>query len=74
MQQVLDAVYEKGSFRPLGPVALPEGQRVSISVQPLAMTPADADAYLQEWHDLYAGLSDDEVAALEQAILDRTWT
>ncbi len=32
----VEAVYEHGVFRPLGPIDLPENQRVAISVEPLS--------------------------------------
>jgi predicted DNA-binding antitoxin AbrB/MazE fold protein len=35
MQTSVEAVYEKGLFRPLGEIALPEGQHVQLSVWPL---------------------------------------
>ena len=36
MQASVEAVYEKGIFRPLRDVALPEGQHVQLSVWPVA--------------------------------------
>lgn len=72
MGQVLEAVFEKGSFTPVEAVELPEGQRVSLSVEPLAMTQAEADAYLRDWRKLFEGFSEQEVADLEAVILDRS--
>ena len=34
MAELIDAVYEQGTFKPLEPVELPEGQRVTLSVEP----------------------------------------
>ena len=31
----VEAIYEHGVFRPLGPIDLPENQRVAISVEPV---------------------------------------
>ena len=46
MRKVIDAVYENGVFRPLGPVLLPEGEHVQVHVPeqspPLANTPGSA--------------------------------
>lgn len=72
MGQVLEAVFEKGTFTPVEAVQLPEGQRVSLSVEPLAMTRAEADAYLRDWRELLEGLSEEEVADLEAVVLDRS--
>ena len=32
----IDAIYQSGVFKPLGPVGLEENQRVRLSVQPIA--------------------------------------
>jgi predicted DNA-binding antitoxin AbrB/MazE fold protein len=32
----VDAIYQGGVFRPLGPVALSENQRVALSIEPIA--------------------------------------
>jgi tRNA(fMet)-specific endonuclease VapC len=37
MTQVIEAVYEQGAFKPLEPVELPEGQRVTLSVEPISL-------------------------------------
>jgi predicted DNA-binding antitoxin AbrB/MazE fold protein len=35
MTHIVDAIYQNGVFRPLGPVAVDENQRVVLSVEPL---------------------------------------
>jgi predicted DNA-binding antitoxin AbrB/MazE fold protein len=40
MTQPIDATYQHGVFRPNEPVAIPEGQRVLIRIEPLG-APAD---------------------------------
>lgn len=45
MTQV-EAVYEGGVFKPLGPVSLPEKQRVRLNVEPVL--PADLLAWLEQ--------------------------
>lgn len=68
MTQILEAVYENGAFRPVGPapLAIPNGQRVRITVddQP------EPDA-LRLAAQVYEGLSDTEIAEVEGIALDR---
>lgn len=72
MAQAIEAVYERGTFRVFDAVPLPEGQRVALSYEPLAMTPAEAEAYVREWQSLYEGQSEQEIADIEAVILDRS--
>ncbi len=67
--QTLRAVFENGTFRPLEPLAVPltEGQRVQITVETEA-TPDDVLALAEQ---VYAGLSDEEIEAIERIALDR---
>ncbi|MCI0390399.1 MAG: antitoxin family protein [Acidobacteria bacterium] len=46
MQETIEAIYENGTFKPLHPVDLPEGTRVTIA----APTPSDQtdEAFLQQ--------------------------
>ena len=39
----IDAVFADGVFRPLGPVGLPENQRVKLTVEPATLPPAVAE-------------------------------
>jgi len=68
----IDAVYEQGTFKPLEPVELPEGQRVTLSVEPRALSPAEAEAQLRAWHAVYEGLSEADIAEVEAMALDRS--
>ena len=61
MTQVLDAVFEDGKFR------LTEGQRVRPTVD-AGVQPEDVLALAGQ---VYAGLSDEEVEAVERIALDR---
>jgi predicted DNA-binding antitoxin AbrB/MazE fold protein len=72
MAHVIEAVYEHGTFKPLGPVELQEGQRVTLSVEPLALTAAEAEAQLCAWQRVYEGLSEDDVDEVEAIALDRS--
>jgi hypothetical protein len=53
-------------------VELQEGQRVTLSVEPRALTAAEAEAQLHEWQRVYAGLSEDDVREVEAVALDRS--
>jgi predicted DNA-binding antitoxin AbrB/MazE fold protein len=71
MTTAIQAVYERGVFRPLKPVELTEGQRVTLSVEPFVLSPEEAEARLQQWQQVYGGLSEEEVADVERIALDR---
>ncbi len=69
MEQAVEAIYERGVLRLLEPLNLPEHQRVTVTVHPTsAHQPA---AELEDWHQVYAGLSDDEIKEVETIALDR---
>lgn len=72
MTQTVEAVYEKGVFKPLNPVQIQEGQKVSLLVEPMAMTRQEAEAHLREWQRVYEGLSEEEIAEVEAIALDRS--
>jgi predicted DNA-binding antitoxin AbrB/MazE fold protein len=67
MKQAIDAVYEKGTFRPIGTnfVHLPEGQRVRITVE------YPAHQVLKLAAAVYAGLSADEIDEVEKIATQR---
>jgi predicted DNA-binding antitoxin AbrB/MazE fold protein len=72
MTQVPEAIYERGTFRPLvGPLpALAEGQRVQIAVDVAA-----PESVLALAAEVYAGLSEEEVDEIERIATDRSaWT
>jgi predicted DNA-binding antitoxin AbrB/MazE fold protein len=69
MTQALDAVFENGKFRLLEKPAVPlrDGQHVRLTVETEA-TPEDV---LELAGQVYAGLSEEEVADVERISLDR---
>jgi predicted DNA-binding antitoxin AbrB/MazE fold protein len=70
MDHVLEAVYENGVLKPLESLNLPEHQRVTITIQlPLVENPFQE---LESWHQVYAGLSDSDIAEIESIALDRS--
>ena len=69
MSQIVEAIYERGSFKLLGePLALVEGQRVKLIIEPTA---EPSEELLDLAAQVYEGLSDDAVEAVEQIALDR---
>lgn len=57
MSQTIDAIYENGIFKPLGPVDLPEGTRVRIAA---GGWPVNTDDLVRE-HLLSAGTTPAEI-------------
>jgi predicted DNA-binding antitoxin AbrB/MazE fold protein len=71
MTRKVPAVYEQGVLKPLEPLALPEGQRVTVTVEPVEER-LSPDEILDLAHQVYEGLSDEEIAEIEAIALDRT--
>lgn len=72
MTKNVDAVYENGAFRPISDVeiALPNGARVRLTVEPVAQD--TAGNILDLAAGVYAGLSKEDVGDIERIALDRT--
>jgi predicted DNA-binding antitoxin AbrB/MazE fold protein len=68
--RVFEAVYEDGVLKPLQDPGLPEHQRFSVQVQELGEMRAADD--LAAWYRVYAGLSDEDIAEVEEIALDRS--
>lgn len=69
--KVLEAVYEEGVLKPLQDPELDEHQRVVIELRPSSSEKV-ASNRLQAWQEVYEGLSDEDVAEVEQIALDRS--
>ncbi len=69
----VEAVFQEGVFRPLSPVVLEEGQKVSLAIEPTVHGEAEpAYTELPSWCDIFEGLTDEEIAEIEKIILDRS--
>jgi len=69
MSRTVEAVYERGVFKPLESLNIPEHQRVVLTVQiPNARETA---ATLESWHKVFEGLSEKDIAEIESIALDR---
>jgi len=69
MKHAIEAVYDSGAFRPLQPdaIALPEGQRVRITVDDQGEPEA-----LRLALRVYDGLSTEEIQEIEQIAAGRS--
>ena len=70
MSQIVDAVFERGMFRPLATPNVPmvEGQHVRLTVDTLDVHPAEM---LEAAAQVYAGLSERQIDEIEQIALER---
>ncbi len=72
MGGTIPAVFERGTLRPLRRVDLSEGQPVSLAFEPVAMTPSEAAASVEEWGHAYDGLTEEEKDEVDAIALDRS--
>jgi len=70
MIRIIEAVYEDGVLKPLIDPGLAEHQRVVVEIR-LPSEPT-AESELDEWHRVFEGLSDAEIAEVETIALDRS--
>lgn len=72
MIEQFQAIYENGGFRPIGVpgVSLSDGDLVRITVEPISQN--GAQNVLDLAAGVYAGLSQEEIAEVEQIAMDRT--
>jgi predicted DNA-binding antitoxin AbrB/MazE fold protein len=69
MEETIDAVFEKGVFRPLSPPAVLEGLRVRLKVE--ESRESNPDDLLKLASQVYQGLSSEKIEEIEQIALDR---
>jgi predicted DNA-binding antitoxin AbrB/MazE fold protein len=72
MTRTITAVYENGLLKPLDSLDLPECARVLLTVETEEEAVARAQKVLDLARKSYAGLSEEEIAAVEAAHLDET--
>jgi predicted DNA-binding antitoxin AbrB/MazE fold protein len=53
---VIDAIYTNGAFRPVGPVDMPENQRVRLTVEPVDL------AAIEKWRAEIKALQEYQLA------------
>ncbi|HHP7245359.1 MAG TPA: antitoxin family protein [Elainellaceae cyanobacterium] len=69
MQQIVEAVYENGIFRPLKIPELSEGQEVQLIIQ--SKNKIQPDQMLKLASEVYQGFSDKQIEEIEEIALDR---
>ena len=69
MKETIDAIYEKGVFRPLKPATILDGLKVRLEVETL--TESSTDNLLELAAQVYNGLSNEQIDEIEQIVLDR---
>lgn len=69
MEQVVEAVYENGVFRPLKAPDLSEGQEVQLIVQ--SKNQLSPSQMLQLAAEVYQGFSNEQIHDIEQIAFDR---
>lgn len=69
-QQIIDAIYEDGTFKPIngGELPLTPGQHVRIVFDEVA----ESAETLKLAGEVYEGLSEDEIAEIEAIAFDRS--
>ena len=70
MEYTLEAIYEGGVFKPVKSPKLPEHQRVIITIHQLQKENPNQE--LELWHQVYEGLSDQDIVEIESIALDRS--
>lgn len=68
----VDAIYEGGVLKPLQPLDLEEGRRVSLTIEEEGIGIESPEEALKAWQGVYAGLSKDDLAEIEAIVLDRS--
>lgn len=71
MEQVVEAVYEHGVFRPLETLELSEGQTVQLVIH--SRKEVSPDEMLDLAAEVYVGFSADDIDEVEQIAFDRTY-
>ena len=73
MEKTIEAVYEKGVFRPLEPVTLPEGEHVRVTVPEMPPEVQRRLAALDAFEALYFDLTAEQWRLFEEAVQRRRW-
>jgi predicted DNA-binding antitoxin AbrB/MazE fold protein len=73
MSKVIEAVYEKGVFRPLEPVGLPEGAHVQIRVPEPSPPHPERLAALEAFDARGEELTEEQWRVFEEAVQRRPW-
>ena len=73
MSKTIEAVYEKGVFRPLEPVMLPEGERVRVSMPELSAEVQQRLATLDDFEATLEDMTEEQWEKFDEAVQRRPW-
>ena len=68
VNQIVEAIFEQGKLRLLGPLNVEEGQRVRLSVEPME---EEKENVLELMFHFYDDVPEEERREIEKIILDR---
>lgn len=68
MKQTINAIYDKGVFRPLENLAISDGKQVRLTVE----TSSEPIDLLELAAQVYQGLSEEEIDEIEKIVLNRS--
>ena len=71
MSQTIEAIYQNGMFKPLNPVPeeITEGKEVILNIK---TREESANEIMKAAENFYEGLSDSDIAEIENVMLDRS--
>ena len=73
MSKTIEAVYENGVFRPLEPVALPEGEHVYVTVPEITAEIRRRLAALDAFDAMFEELTEEQWRLFDEAVQRRPW-
>jgi predicted DNA-binding antitoxin AbrB/MazE fold protein len=69
MARTVEAIFEKGVFKPLSPLNISEHKRIKLIIEDESEEPSDI---LSLASMVYNGFSPEDIADIEKVVLDRT--
>jgi predicted DNA-binding antitoxin AbrB/MazE fold protein len=73
MSKTIEAVYEKGVFRPLEPIALPEGEQVQVTVPEVSAEIQQRLAALDAFEAALKDMTAEQWEKFDEAVQRRPW-
>ncbi len=73
MSKTIDAVYEKGVFRPVEPVTLPEGKHVQVTLPEVTPEVQRRLSALDTFYGAFEDLTEEQWRRFDEAVERRSW-
>ncbi len=73
MSKTIEAVYEKGVFRPLEPISLPEGEQVQVTVPEVNPEIQRRLAALDAFEAALEDMTEEQWEKFDEAVQRRSW-